>query len=103
MRMCWEWLPNTVVGFRVMRLPSQNSPILSRGSSFLCYNLLMDLEPNTDNIAYMDEYPHIEEKLRLRRLAIGRQAVAPAVVYQFPMNPAIFRRLMEEAPHTQDA
>ena len=27
---------------------------------------------NTENVAYMDEYPHITERLRLRRLAAQR-------------------------------
>jgi hypothetical protein len=29
----------------------------------------MEKEPDTDNVAYMDEYPHLDEKLRLQRLA----------------------------------
>lgn len=28
----------------------------------------MEQEPNTENVVYMDEYPHLEEKLRLKRM-----------------------------------
>lgn len=28
----------------------------------------MELEPNTENVVYIDEYPHLEEKVRLRRM-----------------------------------
>lgn len=34
-------------------------------------------EPIDDNVAYLDEYPHLEEKLRLQRLA--RPAVKAAL------------------------
>jgi hypothetical protein len=37
----------------------------------------MEKEPDTDKIAYLDEYPHLEEKLRLQRLA--RPAVKAAL------------------------
>lgn len=39
--------------------------------------MLMEKEPPTDNVAYMDEYPHLEERLRLQRLA--RPAVKAAL------------------------
>jgi hypothetical protein len=29
----------------------------------------MELEPDTENVVYMDEYPELAEKLRLQRLA----------------------------------
>lgn len=28
----------------------------------------MEKEPDTENVVYMDEYPHIEERLRLKRM-----------------------------------
>lgn len=31
-------------------------------------------EPDTENVAYIDEYPHLAERIRLRNL--GRPAVA---------------------------
>lgn len=37
----------------------------------------MEKEPTTENLAYIDEYPHLEEKLRLQRLA--RPAVSAAL------------------------
>ena len=37
----------------------------------------MDKEPDTTNVAYIDEYPHLEERLRLQRLA--RPAVKAAL------------------------
>ena len=37
----------------------------------------MERDPTDDNIAYLDEYPHLEEKLRLQRLA--RPAVREAL------------------------
>jgi hypothetical protein len=37
----------------------------------------MENEPNTENVHYIDEYPHLEEKLRLQRLA--RPAVRQAL------------------------
>lgn len=37
----------------------------------------MELVPDTQNVSYIDEYPHLEEKLRLQRLA--RPAVSAAL------------------------
>lgn len=37
----------------------------------------METNPPADNVAYLDEYPHLEEKLRLQRLA--RPAVRAAL------------------------
>lgn len=37
----------------------------------------MEKMPDTENVAYIDEYPHLEEKLRLQRLA--RPAVKQAL------------------------
>lgn len=37
----------------------------------------MESAPDTENVAYMDEYPHITERLRLKRLA--RPAVSNVV------------------------
>ena len=39
--------------------------------------MLMEKQPDTENVAYIDEYPHLEEKLRLQRLA--RPAVKAAL------------------------
>lgn len=30
--------------------------------------MLMEEEPDTENVVYLDEYPHLEEKVRLRRM-----------------------------------
>lgn len=56
-----------------------HSVIMSRfgGSFTFCYNLFMEREPDTVNVSYIDEYPHLEEKLRLQRLA--RPAVREAL------------------------
>jgi len=43
----------------------------------LCYNMLMEKQPDTENVAYIDEYPHLEERLRMQRLA--RPAVRAAL------------------------
>lgn len=37
----------------------------------------MEREPTADNVVYLDEYPHLEEKLRLQRLS--RPAVQAAL------------------------
>lgn len=44
-----------------------------------CYNPIMELVPKTEavKVVYIDEYPHLEEKLRLQRLA--RPAVKQAL------------------------
>ncbi|MCA9325958.1 hypothetical protein KDA23_07950 [Candidatus Saccharibacteria bacterium] len=52
--------------------------------------------PDIDNVVYMDEYPHIEERLRLRRLSLVR-SVGNAAVFVLPL-PINYRELMEEAP-----
>jgi len=39
--------------------------------------VLMEKEPVQDNVVYLDEYPHLEEKLRLQRLS--RPAVQAAL------------------------
>lgn len=47
--------------------------------------------PDTENVAYIDEYPHLSEKIRLQRLA------RPAVSNVIPLrNVLVFER-------TQDA
>lgn len=56
--------------------------------------------PDTENVAYMDEYPHISERLRLRRLAQARP-LGYAAVLRF--DPALrdhseLRLLMEMPP-----
>ena len=52
----------------------------------------MESEPNTDRVAYIDEYPHLEEKLRLQRLARPalRQALHDMrnlVIFERPEQP----------------
>lgn len=37
----------------------------------------METEPEAENVIYLDEYPHLVEKLRLQRLA--RPAVSAAL------------------------
>ena len=49
--------------------------------------------PDIDNVVYMDEYPHIEERLRLRRLSLVR-SVGNAAVFVLPL-PINYRELME--------
>jgi hypothetical protein len=39
--------------------------------------MLMEKEPDTTNVVYLDEYPELVEKLRLQRLA--RPAVSAAL------------------------
>lgn len=56
--------------------------------------------PDTENVSYMDEYPHIEQRLRLRRQAAARP-LGFAAVYRF--DPALrdqaeLRSLMEQPP-----
>ena len=36
--------------------------------------VLMEIEPDTDNVVYMDEYPELAKKVWLRRLAVSRFA-----------------------------
>lgn len=52
--------------------------------------------PDTENVVYMDEYPHIEERLRLRRQLMARP-MGNAAVFVLPL-PINYRELMEEAP-----
>lgn len=54
-------------------------------------------DPDTENVAYMDEYPHLTEKLRLRRMAAARP-LGNAAVFVLPL-PVNYREIMEEAPH----
>lgn len=54
--------------------------------------MLMEKQPDTENVVYIDEYPELEEKLRLQRLA--RPALRAAlhdmrnlVVFERPQPP----------------
>lgn len=56
------------------------------------YNMLMEKQPDIENVVYIDEYPELEEKLRLQRLA--RPALRAAlhdmrnlVVFERPQPP----------------
>ena len=60
---------------------------------------MVEHEPDTENVAYMDEYPHITERLRLRRLSLARP-VGHAAVFVMPL-PINYRELMEQAPDGQ--
>lgn len=61
-----------------------------------CYNLVMEQKPDTENVHYLDEYPHLEEKVRLRRLAAARP-LGHAAVFIMPL-PINYRELMEQPP-----
>lgn len=41
----------------------------------------MEKEPDTENVHYIDEYPELEQRLRLRRLA--RPAVRPRIDFAY--------------------
>lgn len=59
-----------------------------------------EFEPDVENVAYMDEYPHITERLRLRRLASARP-IGHAAVFVLPIL-INYRELMEQAPHEEN-
>ena len=59
---------------------------------------MTEIEPNTENISYMDEYPHITEKLRLRRLAAARP-LGNAAVFVLPID---YKQIMEEPPAARE-
>lgn len=45
----------------------------------------MEQEPDTENVAYIDEYPDLENRLRLRRMFNQRRVgQVAATVIQFP-------------------
>ena len=49
----------------------------------------MESEPNTENVSYIDEYPHLSEKIRLRRLAerkVGERATTQLIILPTPIN-----------------
>lgn len=59
----------------------------------------MESEPNTENVVYLDEYPHLAERVRLRRL--GRPATRLTQIFVLPTplrDDPDFRSLMEEPP-----
>lgn len=56
----------------------------------------MEGEPDTENVAYMDEYPEITERLRLRRLNSARP-LGHAAVFVLPL-PINYREIMEQPP-----
>jgi len=47
--------------------------------------VLMETQPNDDKVVYMDEYPHITERLRLRRM--GQLALFPQDFNQLILFP----------------
>lgn len=60
----------------------------------------MEGDPSDDNVSYMDEFPELQKKVWLRRLAAQRQlgetAVTPMThIYQFP-------KVTEIRPDTPD-
>lgn len=58
-------------------------------------------KPDTENVVYMDEYPDITERLRLKRLATARP-LGHAAVFVLPL-PINYRELMEEAPNENNS
>lgn len=57
---------------------------------------MVERGPDTENVAYLDEYPHLSEKVRLRRLAAARP-LGHAAVFVLPI-PINYRELMEQPP-----
>lgn len=47
---------------------------------------MTEQEPNTENVCYIDEYPHLEKRLQLRRAA-GQLALFPADLHQLVLFP----------------
>lgn len=52
----------------------------------------MEIEPDTENVVYLDEYPHLVEKLRLQKLA------RPAVHAALHQMTAIFKFERPDSP-----
>lgn len=68
----------------------------------------MEKDPDITNVAYIDEYPHLEERLRLQRLA--RPAVRAALhdmksllIFERPEPPDGVAWLFTNAPVTIDS
>ena len=85
-------------GFREMLF---DQTVRSHCSALRIKDVLRYMEnvPNTENIAYLDEYPHLTERCRLRRL--GRPALGPALILVMPLplrDDPDFRSLMETPP-----
>lgn len=62
--------------------------------------MVMEQTPDTENVLYLDEYPHLAEKVRLKHLALPRSIGAQ--VLQFAAGERAYdeiKSLMEEAPH----
>lgn len=55
---------------------------------------MSELEDALAKVAYIDEYPEIAERLRLRRLAAARP-LGNAAVFVLPID---YRQIMEEPP-----
>lgn len=60
----------------------------------------MEQEPDYTNVSFIDEYPHLSERLRLRRLAQARPLGYAAVIRfdQALRDHAELRSLMEQPP-----
>lgn len=59
-------------------------------------------KPNTENVCFMDEYPHLEQKVRLRHESQPRSIGAR--ILQFANEDEQFdemKSLMEEAPQSE--
>jgi len=58
----------------------------------LCYNELMDKEPDTQNVLYIDEYPELAKRVWLRRLAqeraVGIKALENVIIFPTPPDGA---------------
>lgn len=50
---------------------------------------MMELVPDTTNVLYIDEYPELQKRVWLRRLAQERQVglVATSQIIEFPQPP----------------
>lgn len=56
---------------------------------------MVEREPDTENVVYIDEYPHLAEKIRLQRLA--RPAVSNVISLR---NVLIFEKGESDGPDT---
>lgn len=59
----------------------------------------MEKELDLSNVSYIDEYPQLAEKARIRRLCqrkFGETVVPRLIVMPFPIN---YREIMESGPN----
>lgn len=59
-------------------------------------------KPNTENVCFMDEYPELEQKVRLRHQAMPRSIGAVILRFQSEEQELDgLRQLMEEPPQSE--